>query len=129
MARRNSHPNILSSIKKYFSQKKHLLALGLEVFLWGGGELIGHFSAYLKTIVWFLAILVLIYSYVPFDKWVKDLLKNKFSKIATRKKLMLAISAAPTLAVAICLCVFAFKPVVDLFTQVVFDKLFKNQLL
>jgi len=51
--------------KNKIISRKNITAVILEVVLWGGGDVLGHFSPYFKIAAWLLAILVLVFMYVP----------------------------------------------------------------
>jgi len=104
----------LSLPQKIFS-KKNIIAAALEICLWGGGDVLGYISPYIKVSLWFIAILLLIWLVIPFRSLFEKLLSrcHRYSHLIVNQRLMTILSISPTLLLAILLFVFAFQPLVN----------------
>ncbi|MBN1189939.1 MAG: hypothetical protein JXA46_09310 [Dehalococcoidales bacterium] len=105
-------PNINTTTKtKSSNLKKWITATVLEVFLWVGGELLGHVSPYFKAIAWIFTGLILMYFTLPLKKWLEPLLLKKYPSI--RKSQIIFITLLPIILLGVLIFVFAFIPIVN----------------
>lgn len=100
---------------KRILSRKNIIAVCLEIFLWGGGVLLGNIAPYLAATAWLIAVLVLIYYIVPFSRWTERLL-NYYQKghLIANKKLMNILSLSPILILGLVAYFTVFNPVVEL---------------
>jgi hypothetical protein len=105
----------ISLIKKLFTKKRGIELL-FAIASWGGGDMLGHISIYLKVAIWFVAFLLLMYFEIPFKRWIIQLLKGHYAHLVTKKKTMQLLGASPVVIIGVFLFVFAYYPTVALMT-------------
>jgi hypothetical protein len=85
------------------------------IFTWGVGEVLGHFTPYLKVVVWLLAFVIWVIYKKPFKSNVESLLIRHIGILSRRKRIMRYLSVLP-IFILIIGAGLAFNPIVNLIT-------------